>query len=128
MRAKDFIREDQAGVKIDPALKAAIKAELDSQLTTFRTNVLPLGFFQIYDIMNAVATSNGVDQVDVKHDIHNHDAAAPYTPIERKMLQAAYTAVGQPWDTSILDLTDNPDSQQPDGEMSPVIPFKGYTR
>lgn len=128
MRARDFVREGQEGIKIDATLRAAIKAELDSQITTFRTNVLPLGFFQIYDIMNAVATSNGVDQLTVKRDVHNHDVAAPYTPIERKMLQAAYNAVGQPWDTSILDLSDNPDSHKTDGVMSPVIGFQGYTR
>jgi hypothetical protein len=127
MKANEFINEGSTA-KIPAELKAAIKAELDAQVTSFRTNVLPLGFFQIYDIMNAVAMSNGVDQVDYKHDKHNHDVAAPYTPIERKMLQAAYTALGQPWDTSILDLTDDPDSQKPDGQMSPVIQFKGYAR
>lgn len=128
MRAKDFIAEGKEGVKIDADLKAAIKAELDSQITSFRTNVLPLGFFQIYDIMNAVATANGVDQVDVKHPVHNHEAAAPYTEIERKMLQAAYNAVGQPWDTSILDLDTDPTAHKTDGAQSPVIGFKGYTR
>jgi hypothetical protein len=127
MKANEFITEGSPA-KITAELKAAIKAELDAQVTSFRTNVLPLGFFQIYDIMNAVATANGVDQVEYKHDIHNHDVAAPYTPIERKMLQAAYTAIGQPWDKSILDLSDNPESQQPDGQQSPVIQFKGYAR
>lgn len=126
MKATEFISEAQ--VKIPPELKAAVQAELDAQITSFRKNILPLGFFQIYDIMNAVATANGVDQVDMKHPIHNHTAAAPYTAIERKMLQAAYTAMGQPWDASILDLTDNPDSQQPDGAGSPVVAFKGYPR
>ena len=127
MKANEFITEGST-TKISAELKAAIKAELDAQITSFRTNVLPLGFFQIYDIMNAVAMSNGVDQVDYKHDNHNHDAAAPYTAIERKMLQAAYNAVGQPWDTSILDLSDNPESERPDGASSPVVAFKGYPR
>jgi hypothetical protein len=127
MKANEFIAEG-SHTKISAELKAAIKAELDAQVTSFRTNVLPLGFFQIYDIMNAVAMSNGVDQVDYKHNIHNHDAAAPYTPIERKMLQAAYTAVGQPWDDSILDLSDNPKSERPDGATSPVVAFKGYPK
>ena len=126
MKAKDFVTETR--VKIPPELKAAIQAELNSQVNSLRRNLVPLGFFEIYDIMNAVATSNGVDQVTVKHPTHNHTAAAPYTPIERKMLQAAYTAMGQPWDTSILDLTNNPDSQMPDGAGSPVVPFKGYPR
>lgn len=126
MKAKDFVTETK--VKIPPELKAAIQQELNSQITSFRKNVLPLGFFEIYDIMNAVATANGVDQVTVKHPVHNHTAAAPYTPIERKMLQAAYTAMGQPWDSSILDLTNNPDSQLSDGKGSPVIAFQGYPR
>jgi hypothetical protein len=126
MKSTEFIRESK--VKIDAELKAAIQQELASQVTSLRKNVLPLGFFEIYDIMNAVATANGVDQVTVKHPTHNHTAAAPFSPIERKMLQTAYTAMGQPWDDSILDLTDKPDSQKPDGQMSPVIQFKGYAR
>lgn len=126
MKSSEFIKESK--VKIDADLKAAIQAELATQINSFRKNVLPLGFFEIYDIMNAVATSNGVDQVDMKHPTHNHTAAAPFSPIERKMLQSAYTAMGQPWDDSILDLSDNPEAQQPDGVGSPVVPFKGYPR
>ena len=128
MKATEFITEGQEGVKIDAELKAAIAHEIEAQITSARTNLLPLGFFEIYDIFNAVATANGVDQVTVKHPTHNHQAAAPYTPIERKMLQAAYTAMGQPWDASILDLSTNPDSKKTDGVMSPVIGFKGYSR
>ena len=124
MKAKDFVTE----AKVPADLKAAIQAELNTQISAFRKNILPLGFFEIYDIMNAVATANGVDQVTVKHPQHNHTAAAPFSPIERKMLQSAYTAMGQPWDESILDLSDNPDSQTPDGAGSPVIAFKGYPR
>ena len=124
MKAKDFVTE----AKVPADLKAAIQAELNTQISAFRKNILPLGFFEIYDIMNAVATANGVDQVTVKHPTHNHTAAAPYSPIERKMLQAAYTAMGQPWDDSILDLSNDPDSQSPDGVQSPVIAFKGYPR
>ena len=126
MKSTEFIRESK--VKIDTELKAAIQQELASQVTSLRKNLIPLGFFQIYDIMNAVATANGVDQVTVKHPIHNHTAAAPFSPIERKMLQSAYAAMDQPWDDSILDLSDNPESQQPDGVTSPVVAFKGYPR
>ena len=126
MKSTEFIKESK--VKIDAELKAAIQQELTSQVTSLRKNLIPLGFFEIYDIMNAVATANGVDQVTVKHPTHNHTAAAPFSPIERKMLQSAYTAMGQPWDASILDLTTDPDSQQPDGITSPVVAFKGYPR
>ena len=126
MKSKEFVKESK--VKIDADLKAAIQAELASQVNSLRKNVLPLGFFEIYDIMNAVATANGVDQVDMKHPQHNHTAAAPFSPIERKMLQSAYTAMGQPWDDSILDLSDNPESERPDGITSPVVAFKGYPR
>jgi hypothetical protein len=126
MKSKEFVKESK--VKIDADLKAAIQAELATQVNSLRKNVLPLGFFEIYDIMNAVATANGVDQVTVKHPTHNHTAAAPFSPIERKMLQSAYTAMGQPWDDSILDLSDNPEAQRPDGVGSPVVPFKGYPR
>ena len=126
MKSTEFIKESK--VKIDAELKAAIQQELASQVTSLRKNVLPLGFFEIYDIMNAVATANGVDQVTVKHPQHNHTAAAPFSPIERKMLQSAYTAMGQPWDDSILDLSDNPESERPDGVTSPVVAFKGYPR
>jgi len=126
MKSTEFIKESK--VKIDAELKAAIQQELASQVTSLRKNLIPLGFFEIYDIMNAVATANGVDQVTVKHPTHNHTAAAPFSPIERKMLQSAYTAMGQPWDDSILDLSDNPESERPDGVTSPVIAFKGYPR
>ena len=128
MRARDFVTEGQSGVKIDPQLKAAIEQELLGQINSLRKNVLPLGFFQIYDIMNTVAMANGVDQLNVKHPVHNHDVAAPYTEVERKMLQAAYTAMDQPWDNSILDLSTNPEATKTDGAQSPVIGFKGYTR
>jgi hypothetical protein len=126
MKSTEFIKESK--VKIDAELKAAIQQELASQVTSLRKNLIPLGFFEIYDIMNAVATANGVDQVTVKHPTHNHTAAAPFSPIERKMLQSAYTAMGQPWDDSILDLSDNPESERPDGVTSPVVAFKGYPR
>ena len=126
MKSTEFIKESK--VKIDAELKAAIQQELTSQVTSLRKNLIPLGFFEIYDIMNAVATANGVDQVTVKHPTHNHTAAAPFSPIERKMLQTAYTAMGQPWDDSILDLSDNPESERPDGVTSPVVAFKGYPR
>lgn len=126
MKSTEFVKESK--VKIDADLKAAIQTELASQVNSLRKNVLPLGFFEIYDIMNAVATANGVDQVDMKHPQHNHTAAAPFSPIERKMLQSAYTAMGQPWDDSILDLSDNPESERPDGATSPVVAFKGYPR
>ena len=126
MKSTEFIKESK--VKIDAELKAAIQQELTSQVTSLRKNLIPLGFFEIYDIMNAVATANGVDQVTVKHPTHNHTAAAPFSPIERKMLQSAYTAMGQPWDDSILDLSDNPESERPDGVTSPVVAFKGYPR
>lgn len=122
MKAKEFVAEGT--VKIDDKLKAAIQQELNNQITSLRKTVLPLGFFQIYDIFNTVAMSNGVDQLDVKHPVHNHTAAAPYTEIERKMLQAAYTAMGQPWDDSILDLSS--EGPTTDGAQSPVVAFKGY--
>jgi hypothetical protein len=124
MKANEFVNE----AKLPKELQDAIKQELNSQVTSLRKTLIPLGFFEIYDIMNAVATSNGVDQIDIPHPQHNHTAAAPYSAIERKMLQAAYTAMGQPWDDSILDLADKPESQKPDGQMSPVIQFKGYAR
>lgn len=126
MRFKEFVTE--SSTKLDSKLKAAIQQELNNQINSFRKTLLPLGFFQIYDIFNTVASADGVNPVPAKHPYHNHTSAAPYTPIERKMLQAAYTAMDQPWDDSILDLTDNPDSQQADGEGSPVIPFGGYPR
>lgn len=122
MRSNEFITEGTT--KIDPKLKAAIQQELNSQLNSLRKTLIPLGFFQIYDIFNAVAMANGVDQVDMKHPVHNHTAPAPYTEIERKMLQAAYTAMDQPWDDSILDLS--PGGPTTDGAQSPVIGFKGY--
>ena len=127
MKANEFIAEGSP-TKISAELKAAIQQEFNDQVTSLRKTLIPLGYFQIYDIMNAVAMSNGVDQIDMPHPSHNHTSAAPYTDIERKMLQAAYTAMGQPWDDSILDLADKPESQKPDGQMSPVIQFKGYAR
>lgn len=124
MKANEFVTES----KISAELRNAIEQEINKQITSARTNLLPLGFFEIYDIMNQVASANGVDDLPVDRKLHNHDAAAPYTDIERKMLRAAYTAAGQPWDKSILDLADNPDQHKTDGAVSPVVSFKGYPR
>lgn len=126
MKAHEFITESD--IQITAKLKSAIEQEINKQITSARTSLMPLGFFEIYDIMNQVASANGVDDLPVSRKLHNHDAAAPYTDIEKSMLRAAYTAAGQPWDTSILDLSNAPNQHKSDGAESPMKPFKGYPR
>ena len=125
MKINEIVTESVDSVK--SALKTAIKSKINNQINKARESLVPLGYYELYDIMQAVASADGVTPPNVTKHYWNHNAAQPYTKIEAKMLRDSYTALGIPWDQCILDLSTTPPDNS-DNSVSPIKEFKGYKR
>ena len=126
MRSREFITEKKVG-DVGKRRRSATVG-----LHRFRDNQFADRIYELNRVMMAVAQTDGKDApitVDAESWSGRNNIAAPYTSEEHEMLKKAFRAVGS--FTQDLNAGDLDSEELPDkfiNKVSPIKPFRGYTR
>lgn len=124
MRAREFIAEVKTG-KISKRLQNATVG-----LNKFRDKSFSDRVYELNRVMMAAACNDGtefVNDIDAESWAGRNDIAAPFSEVEQRMLEKAYTAIGSSYQD--INKGDLKSKEHPAVNTdSPVKAFKGYPR
>jgi hypothetical protein len=122
MRAQEFINESKSKGKLTKR-----QGNSSVGLDVFRDKEFADRIYELNRVMMAAAMADGINPIKIDHEswAGRQNVAAPYSPVEQKMLAQAFAAVGSTH--SDLAKGDLRSLELPNtNTVSPVTGFKGF--